>query len=1391
MNFVPFPKVASRFLSTVSVPIIHACALATLSVVFCASPSKAAEEKPESGVVSLEGDWKFSRDKEDKGLAGGFASLEFDDSAWEQLRVPGAYNHQGHGGYLGVSWYRLTVKVPAAWKGKPVFLQLPPVDDSDETFWNGKKIGGLGAKKFMEPRFYPVPADNINWGGDNVIAVRVTNKYMGGGFTTQAPANLLSVGAFTEPVKTDPESAIGEALMPLAATKDLSAKLTKTWVPGWRDQGTADTRPKLHVRTGPEKGTEALGFDITHPNASGEFVDYMLLPNEQGPIWASRDYDFIQFDYQTHDTEGEMQLFLNNGNWRWMKGKPGFGTSFRVKKGDWTRVILPLEEFHFSEPRKTTFLDDLKVARALSLGYRNNEMQSKGEVKFANFAVGRFAGKSLEKVKLDGLWHFAEDPEDKGLANNWHGPGGDFKTWDTLATAQKWFVQGRKEYTGPAWLKQEVFIPENWRGMQLRLRLGRIQSAKDPAEVFVNGVSVGKTGSHDTKLDFTVPASAFQAGKMNSIAIRFSVSNPQVAGLVGGPFEIAPQSVWMAVRREGSREEPMISTEFDPGPIVGKANYEIFIRLPKHHLPEGATAVDYEITDWFHRVIKSGEGKVQEHKGENYVEVLVVLNDQESRRLYFSEIFDVKILAKDAQGNPLYAGTQLDASLSYRERDQHVQKELPETWEETPYGKLKLIDVIDAGEDPAAADSVYKQGGHGKSWVGRRAYSSWVEGVEVKEFQGKKYREVNNNEWFGYRVGRGKIQPGKAYLVRIEYPEDKTRYAPINIDAGKNYQGLGFRTGVAEDDPWADYPLTGKYEFFDTVVIPDETTYGSKGSRTVPSDNGFWIFFFDTGRAYVPEYQSGAAASRILVYEMPEGDAANPTIRFPKDAPHRYLVADWEREPEWVPKDMVRHAKMFGYNAISPSILKWGRLAFWHTENEGKITLASTHPVREELKPGMVSALDAYLAASKEVGIAIFPRLEYGGSDSLPESAKAIGRNGKLASPNRFHKWCSNILQPEVFAEFSEILQQVIGKNIKDNPQIQGILYRNRSDRQPISYGPSDVAAYAKDTGDNPPAGLEGEKLSKWASDPERHQKYIEWWQGKRRDFHAEIVKDLRKYRPDLKMLYYNWDPDRWDMGEYKRTPEDYRDYYNVHTSGEFYKRKAAAQKGISNEDYVRMVREGGEPLHQLRPELYADMEGFALLGPVNWHYLADNPEYLNFFRTGDQLALTKIFDYEEKGRWNVQGDNYETSELMTGGPDFAMAEQVLSVFHGDPWIITETTYTYGQGYLRQHQEFAQAFLSLPALPGKLIETPGLENGENLKIRRYDVMNQVHLSLAYKGYSPGTFSLELAGTWPKSVRVTDQVTGDLVPAEIRDGKLALDLSVPPMTLMSLLIEPNA
>ncbi|NOY78525.1 MAG: 9-O-acetylesterase [Calditrichaeota bacterium] len=97
-------------------------------------------------------------------------SPQLDDSGWKTMRLPTFWERAGFKNLDGVVWFRKTVTLPASWQGKGATLSLGPVNDADNTYFNGMKVGGLSYHEW--PRRYPIP-DSLIHAGKNVIAVQV------------------------------------------------------------------------------------------------------------------------------------------------------------------------------------------------------------------------------------------------------------------------------------------------------------------------------------------------------------------------------------------------------------------------------------------------------------------------------------------------------------------------------------------------------------------------------------------------------------------------------------------------------------------------------------------------------------------------------------------------------------------------------------------------------------------------------------------------------------------------------------------------------------------------------------------------------------------------------------------------------------------------------------------------------------------------------------------------------------------------------------------------------------------------------------------------------------------------------------------------------------------
>ena len=149
-------------------------------------------------AADLEGDWRFSPGD------GAWASPGLDDAGWDTLRVPGVWETQGYRDLGGVAWYRKRVDLSAETAARDLVLVLGAVDDLDETFVNGARVGATGdvdggeirGDEWAAERAYPVPARLLR-PGENVVAVRVYDGPVDGGIH-RGPVALLTAEAYAE-----------------------------------------------------------------------------------------------------------------------------------------------------------------------------------------------------------------------------------------------------------------------------------------------------------------------------------------------------------------------------------------------------------------------------------------------------------------------------------------------------------------------------------------------------------------------------------------------------------------------------------------------------------------------------------------------------------------------------------------------------------------------------------------------------------------------------------------------------------------------------------------------------------------------------------------------------------------------------------------------------------------------------------------------------------------------------------------------------------------------------------------------------------------------------------------------------------------------------------------
>jgi sialate O-acetylesterase len=161
------------------------------------------QSDPLRPLQSLAGTWKIRTGDDFTWKEPGF-----DDASWPDAAVPIYWETQGMKDYDGFAWYRLRFRPSPALDGKTLILLLGKIDDIDETFLNGERIGHTGIMNarrekivssnwYAEPRAYTIPGGLLKFGEENVIAVRVFDAWLHGGIY-DGPIGLITRDAYLD-----------------------------------------------------------------------------------------------------------------------------------------------------------------------------------------------------------------------------------------------------------------------------------------------------------------------------------------------------------------------------------------------------------------------------------------------------------------------------------------------------------------------------------------------------------------------------------------------------------------------------------------------------------------------------------------------------------------------------------------------------------------------------------------------------------------------------------------------------------------------------------------------------------------------------------------------------------------------------------------------------------------------------------------------------------------------------------------------------------------------------------------------------------------------------------------------------------------------------------------
>jgi hypothetical protein len=441
------------------------------------------------------------------------------------------------------------------------------------------------------------------------------------------------------------------------------------------------------------------------------------------------------------------------------------------------------------------------------------------------------------------------------------------------------------------------------------------------------------------------------------------------------------------------------------------------------------------------------------------------------------------------------------------------------------YSNLTLIQEVDAG---GATGANYEASGT----------------VATQSLLGGVSRVASgSNAWFGYKLGSN-LQFDRPYVIEVIYPEDTPRaYLMLLMDCGGWQPGshFAFHTGIYECEDnrffWTEnrtaYPLRQGYRSYWMIAWPQRRWSTSGEFSSFPTthgtwDTGLWLYFINKADDI---NNAGLAIRGIRLYSVNNvNDLIDPQVEQLRVSAPRRTYWTLETDARNTYDTLIAKARIAGVNTLVPNLMTWNF-------SNGEYSYYPGH---------FRALLDRMLPAARANRVDIIPKLEYGGSPSLPADAWCVTANNvgydlernTVGHGNPFVKR-PNVRSAAVRQDLYQIIDSLFDQASSGANQIKGIMLRNRLGFFAPSFSDADLAAYESETGRTISGATPNDKRatlragipwrSAWKVAPNvahienghRHL-YMQWFYGKVTLFLADVENYLKtNYGKDKVLLYH------------------------------------------------------------------------------------------------------------------------------------------------------------------------------------------------------------------------------------------------------------------------------
>ncbi len=387
------------------------------------------------------------------------------------------------------------------------------------------------------------------------------------------------------------------------------------------------------------------------------------------------------------------------------------------------------------------------------------------------------------------------------------------------------------------------------------------------------------------------------------------------------------------------------------------------------------------------------------------------------------------------------------------------------------------------------------------------------------------------------------LKPGGAYLLSIEFPDDRPRSILV-ANRGADLV-RGFATGGATGDARQqytqpsleslNYPQTRTWQRYRMLFVLHDRFQGLKaqrdpqpGGRPFTPKDGFHVLIFQTHHLNDARSE-GAAIGTMRLHAVPDLRSLAPRIEFPpRDLPRRHVFFREEMGDEPIsgknPEDRAtadpvewyvnkaRVARALGFNTFTRDLLEFGFNQGWESADWNWSMNA---------QPPLHDSWDRLVPRLTEEQLELLPYFEYKGAIGLanaqPPSLSWQRRAEKLyhGRPNTNYTgvwWVeqhnADLTDPDTLVDARRLLDTTILR-YKSKATFAGAWFRTRGNHLPISFAEAALNRFRQAAQLPPGEVTRDTMITAYEGDRKLYDRYVNWWLDQRVRFLSALQQHL------------------------------------------------------------------------------------------------------------------------------------------------------------------------------------------------------------------------------------------------------------------------------------------